>query len=97
MSVSFQEAPAANLRLLLLTLPPPLSFPPFVRPRDLRCSPQRLKVFPPVQDCVTCGAFNPQGNVFAYAMSYDWGKGAQGYKGPQQQVRACAAFRGEPA
>mmetsp|Transcript_26954 Transcript_26954/g.53768 ORF Transcript_26954/g.53768 Transcript_26954/m.53768 type:complete len:358 (-) Transcript_26954:879-1952(-) len=48
-------------------------------------SKQRLKVFPPVQDCVTCGAFNPQGNVFAYAMSYDWGKGAQGYKGPQQQ------------
>ena len=46
---------------------------------------QRLKVFPSVNECISCAAFNTQGNIFAYAKSYDWGKGASGYRGPQAQ------------
>ncbi|GMH93110.1 hypothetical protein TrVE_jg8478 [Triparma verrucosa] len=48
-------------------------------------SKQRLKVFPSVNECISCAAFNTQGNIFAYAKSYDWGKGASGYRGPQAQ------------
>jgi len=38
---------------------------------------QRLKGFPAVQRPITCAAFNAQGNLFAYASSYDWSRGSQ--------------------
>lgn len=30
---------------------------------------------------ITCGSFNNTGNIFAYALSYDWGQGHQGNTG----------------
>eukprot|EP00934_Nitzschia_sp_Nitz4_P007258 Nitzschia sp. Nitz4//scaffold196_size54656//20931//22071//NITZ4_006638-RA/size54656-augustus-gene-0.35-mRNA-1//1//CDS//3329540423//7248//frame0 len=38
---------------------------------------QRLKGFQPIQRPIPCAAFNAQGNLFAYASSYDWSKGHQ--------------------
>lgn len=40
---------------------------------------QRLKGFPPIQRTISCANFNAQGNLFAYASSYDWGKGSSFY------------------
>ena len=37
---------------------------------------QRLKAFPAIQRSIPCAAFNAQGNLFAYASSYDWSKGS---------------------
>lgn len=37
----------------------------------------RLKSFQPIQRSIPCAAFNSQGNLFAYASSYDWSKGHQ--------------------
>ena len=37
---------------------------------------QRLKGFNPIQRSIPCAAFNAQGNLFAYASSYDWSKGS---------------------
>ncbi|KAL7447206.1 hypothetical protein ACHAXM_011198 [Skeletonema potamos] len=37
---------------------------------------QRLKGFPAIHRTITCAEFNPQGNMFAYASSYDWSKGS---------------------
>lgn len=37
---------------------------------------QRLKGFNPTQRTIPCAAFNAQGNMFAYASSYDWSKGS---------------------
>lgn len=37
---------------------------------------QRLKGFNPIQRTVSAAAFNAQGNMFAYASSYDWSKGS---------------------
>ncbi|CAJ1953443.1 unnamed protein product [Cylindrotheca closterium] len=42
---------------------------------------QRLKGFNPIQRSIPCAAFNAQGNLFAYASSYDWSKGS-GYHTP---------------
>mmetsp|Transcript_18627 Transcript_18627/g.46109 ORF Transcript_18627/g.46109 Transcript_18627/m.46109 type:complete len:350 (-) Transcript_18627:46-1095(-) len=42
---------------------------------------QRLKGFNPIQRSIPCAAFNAQGNLFAYASSYDWSKGS-GYHSP---------------
>lgn len=39
-------------------------------------SKQRLKLFKPISRPITCSAFNAQGDLFAYASSYDWSKGA---------------------
>ena len=36
---------------------------------------QRLKGFSPIDRTIPCAAFNKQGNLFAYASSYDWSKG----------------------
>ncbi|GMI45163.1 hypothetical protein TrCOL_g603 [Triparma columacea] len=44
-------------------------------------SKQRLKVMDPVGEAITCANFNAQGNMFAYAKSYDWSKGSGGYGG----------------
>lgn len=38
---------------------------------------QRLKGFNPIQRPIPCANFNAQGNLFAYASSYDWSKGSQ--------------------
>ena len=40
---------------------------------------QRLKVFPSKNEAIPCAAFNTPGNIFAYALSYDWSKGASHY------------------
>ena len=37
---------------------------------------QRLKGFPAIQRTIPCACFNKQGNLFAYASSYDWSKGS---------------------
>ena len=40
---------------------------------------QRLKNFPALHRTITCAQFNAQGNMFAYASSYDWSKGCSHY------------------
>jgi len=40
---------------------------------------QRLKVFPTINQTISCANFNAQGNMFAYGGSYDWGKGSSFY------------------
>eukprot|EP00980_Cylindrotheca_fusiformis_P005571 scaffold1183_cov114-Cylindrotheca_fusiformis.AAC.4 len=42
---------------------------------------QRLKEFKPIQRSISCASFNTQGDLFAYASSYDWSKGS-GYHVP---------------
>jgi mRNA export factor len=37
---------------------------------------QRLKGFNPIGRTIPCASFNAQGNLFAYASSYDWSKGS---------------------
>jgi mRNA export factor len=37
---------------------------------------QRLKGFPAINRTIPCATFNAQGNLFAYASSYDWSKGS---------------------
>ena len=37
---------------------------------------QRLKGFSPIERTIPCATFNKQGNLFAYASSYDWSKGS---------------------
>jgi len=44
--------------------------------RDARV---RLKTFDPAPAPISCSCFNPQGTLFAYAVSYDWHKGHTGY------------------
>jgi mRNA export factor len=43
---------------------------------------QRLKGFQAIQRPVSCAHFSAQGNLFAYASSYDWSKGSA-YHTPQ--------------
>ena len=38
----------------------------------------RLKTFEPAPGPVPCTAFNRNGTIFAYAVSYDWSKGHSG-------------------
>lgn len=40
---------------------------------------QRLKGFPAIHRTISCASFNTQGNLFAYASSYDWSKGSSQY------------------
>ncbi|CAB9521414.1 Nucleoporin GLE2 [Seminavis robusta] len=40
---------------------------------------QRLKGFNAIQRPIPCANFNAQGNLFAYASSYDWSKGSQSH------------------
>ena len=53
-------------------------------------SKQRLKQFPAppakMPQPIPCCAFNAAGNVFAYASSYDWSKGAQHYQANNPQA-----------
>lgn len=40
---------------------------------------------------ITCGRFSPDGNIYVYAQSYDWHKGAGFYPGPgHDQIRVRA-------
>ncbi|EGV64482.1 RNA export factor gle2 [Yamadazyma tenuis] len=39
---------------------------------------QRLKSFPELNHSITSSAFNKNGSIFAYAISYDWSQGHQG-------------------
>lgn len=41
-----------------------------------RLNQQRLKGFTAIQRTVSAAQFNTQGNMFAYAASYDWSKGS---------------------
>lgn len=41
---------------------------------------QRLKAFTPRRPPIPCGAFNRDGTIFAYAVSYDWSQGSEHYK-----------------
>ncbi|KAK1219381.1 RNA export factor gle2 [Marasmius sp. AFHP31] len=38
----------------------------------------RLKTFEPAPGPISCSSFNRTGNIFAYAVSYDWSKGHSG-------------------
>ena len=40
---------------------------------------QRLKQFNKACSPIPVGAFNREGNIFAYAVSYDWSKGSEHY------------------
>mmetsp|Transcript_16838 Transcript_16838/g.21296 ORF Transcript_16838/g.21296 Transcript_16838/m.21296 type:complete len:362 (-) Transcript_16838:30-1115(-) len=40
---------------------------------------QKLKGFPAVGNTIPCANFNAQGNLFAYAKSYDWSQGSGQY------------------
>ena len=40
---------------------------------------QRLKAFNKESAPIPCGAFNREGNIYAYAVSYDWSKGSEHY------------------
>jgi hypothetical protein len=53
--------------------------PPSIRARARALSRQRLKEFRKLSTPLTCGAFNNDGNIFAYAASYDWSKGSEHY------------------
>ena len=40
---------------------------------------QRLKAFAKASAPIPCGGFNREGNIYAYAVSYDWSKGSEHY------------------
>eukprot|EP00898_Chlorokybus_atmophyticus_P008820 jgi/Chlat1/893/Chrsp107S01332 len=42
-------------------------------------SKQRLKALQKCNSSIPCGAFNMDGTIFAYAVSYDWSRGAENY------------------
>jgi len=42
-------------------------------------SKQRLKAFQAANAPIPCSSFNKDGSIFAYAVSYDWSKGAENY------------------
>ncbi|DBA05081.1 TPA: hypothetical protein N0F65_000769 [Lagenidium giganteum] len=45
---------------------------------------QKLKAFSKCNQAITVGRFNARGDIFAYALSYDWSKGAEHYNPTQQ-------------
>jgi len=48
-------------------------------------SKQRLKAFNRCNNAISAGAFNFDGSIFAYAVSYDWSKGSEFYNPATQQ------------
>ena len=40
-------------------------------------SKQRLMAFKKADRPISCAAFNPVGNLYAYALSYDWSRGSE--------------------
>jgi len=60
---------------------------------------QRLKQYERNDQSITSSCFNYQGNIFAYAVSYDWSKGAENYdakKGSQIYMHAVADQEVQP-
>jgi mRNA export factor len=49
-------------------------------------SKQRLKAFERKKAPISASAFNKLGNMFAYAVSYDWSKGAAQYTDKTNQI-----------
>lgn len=49
-------------------------------------SKQRLQAFKNANLPITCGAFNGDSSIFAYAVCYDWSRGAQAYKPDQMKT-----------
>lgn len=48
---------------------------------------QRLKLFARMPNSITASAFNANGSIYAYALSYDWSKGVEYY---QRQKEPCS-------
>jgi mRNA export factor len=46
---------------------------------------QRLKQFKKLPLPIICSKFNPGGNIFAYAVGYDWSQGCEGYNDLKQK------------
>ena len=46
--------------------------------KDARARTKEIKT-PPNGQPVTCGFWNPTGDLFAYSKSYDWNRGVEGY------------------
>ena len=46
---------------------------------------QRLMAFKKNSQSISCAAFNPAGSLYAYALSYDWSRGSEGFD-PNNQV-----------
>ena len=42
-------------------------------------SKQRLMAFKPCGNSISCASFSPLGNLYAYALSYDWSRGSENY------------------
>lgn len=42
-------------------------------------SKQRLMAFKPAGNSISAATFNPAGNLYAYALSYDWSRGSENY------------------
>eukprot|EP01130_Rhizamoeba_saxonica_P016791 TRINITY_DN7835_c0_g1_i2.p2 TRINITY_DN7835_c0_g1~~TRINITY_DN7835_c0_g1_i2.p2 ORF type:complete len:336 (+),score=62.82 TRINITY_DN7835_c0_g1_i2:14-1021(+) len=53
---------------------------------------QRLQAFKQCNMPITCGSFNTDGSIFAYALGYDWSRGAPGYN--QNNMRASLYVHG---
>ncbi|RLN89839.1 hypothetical protein BBJ28_00004063, partial [Nothophytophthora sp. Chile5] len=47
---------------------------------------QKLKTFSKCNQAITAGKFNVRGDIFAYALSYDWSMGAEKYNQSQPSV-----------
>jgi len=54
-------------------------------------SKHRLKLFDRMPNSITTATFNKEGRIYAYAMGYDWSKGAEGYdrSKPNQIMLHC--------
>mmetsp|Transcript_9115 Transcript_9115/g.11493 ORF Transcript_9115/g.11493 Transcript_9115/m.11493 type:complete len:346 (+) Transcript_9115:46-1083(+) len=52
---------------------------------------QKLKSFPSTGKPISCASFNSQGNMFAYAKSYDWSKGSS-FAAPGQANEICIHY-----
>ena len=53
----------------------------FVKFQDART---KLKTSEAMEQAITCCAFNSNGQIFAYAVSYDWSRGHE-YYNPQKK------------
>lgn len=47
---------------------------------------QKLKAFQKANQSISVGRFNARGDIFAYALSYDWSKGSEHYNPSQPSV-----------
>ena len=54
--------------------------------RDKRSRTREVKL-QPLGHAIAATAFNPAGDLFAYAKSYDWSKGAEGFDPSKEPAR----------